>query len=101
MYKRQELDGPETISQIRKIASLKNTPAIFITAKIVPPEVADIMSHDAAVIGLIHKPYDPNEISNIVHSLWSSAEKERSWELTWAEPNWFKVTMNQYAYVGF
>ena len=67
-----ELDGPTTISEIRKIASFKNTPAIFITAKIIPPEVVELMSHDAAVIGLIHKPFDPDEISNRVQSFWDS-----------------------------
>ncbi len=66
------LEGPETISKIRKFELFKNTPAIFITAKIVPAEVADLMSHDAAVIGLIHKPFAPDEISKIVQSLWDS-----------------------------
>jgi CheY-like chemotaxis protein len=51
-----ELDGIATISEIRKIELFKNTPAIFITAKIVPPEIAELVSHDAAVIALIHKP---------------------------------------------
>lgn len=68
-----DLDGPETLSQIRKMALFKATPTIFITAKIIPPEVVDLMSHDAAVIGLIHKPFDPVEISKIVQSLWNSS----------------------------
>ncbi len=67
-----ELDGVETVSEIRKIAPFKSTPAIFITAKIVPPEVVELMSQDAAVIGLIHKPYEPEEISKVVQSLWNS-----------------------------
>jgi len=66
------LDGPETITEIRKIAMFKETPAIFITAKIIPPEVAELMSHDSAVVGLIHKPFDPDDISNMVQSLWNS-----------------------------
>lgn len=67
-----ELDGPETISEIRKMTSFKTTPAIFITAKIVPPEIAELMSYDAAVIALIHKPFDPDEISETVQSLWDA-----------------------------
>jgi len=67
------LDGPETMSQIRKMEFFKTTPAIFITAAIVPPEVTDLMSHDSAVIALIHKPFDPAEISNIVQSFWNSS----------------------------
>ncbi len=67
-----ELDGPATISEIRKMPSFKNTPAIFITAKIVPPEISELMSQDEAVIALIHKPFDPEEISNIVQSFWDA-----------------------------
>jgi len=67
-----DLDGPETMSKIRKIPLCKTTPAIFITAKIVPPEVTELMTHDSAVIALIHKPFDPDEISQIVQSLWDS-----------------------------
>jgi len=67
------LDGTETISKIRKLTLCKTTPAIFITAKIVPPEVADLLSHDVAVIALIHKPYDSAKISETVQSLWDSS----------------------------
>lgn len=70
-----ELDGPMTISKIRKIPPFKHTPAIFITAKIIPPEVVELMSHDAAVIALIHKPFDPDEISERVQSFWDSQTK--------------------------
>lgn len=67
-----ELDGTETITKIRKIPMLKDTPAIFITAEIVPPEIAELMSHDGAVIGLIHKPIVPEELGKVVQSLWNS-----------------------------
>ncbi len=75
-----ELNGPETISQIRKMASFKNTPAIFITAKIVPPEIAELMSHDAAVVGLVHKPFDYKELSEIIQSLWNSHRNAKDLE---------------------
>lgn len=67
-----ELDGTATISEIRKIESFKNTPAIFITSEIIPPEIVELMSHDAAVISLIHKQFDPDELSEIVQSIWNS-----------------------------
>lgn len=51
------LDGPETLQEIRKLPSYKNTPAIYMTAKILPNEIDDLMSHGA--IGIIPKPFDP------------------------------------------
>lgn len=65
-------NGTATISEIRKIASFKNTPVIFITAKIVPPEITELMTHDSAVIALIHKQFEPDEISQIIQSIWDS-----------------------------
>lgn len=69
-----ELDGTATVSEIRKIESFKNTPTIFITAEIIHPEIVELMTHDAAVISLIHKQFDPNELSEIVQSIWNSHE---------------------------
>ena len=66
------LDGPETLSRIRKIKSFESTPAIFITAKIFPKEVEELRSCDDAVIGVIAKPFDPLLLSETVQSEWDS-----------------------------
>jgi len=64
------LDGPQLLSKIRKIKKFKSTPVIFITAKIFPSEITDLMSCDADVLEVIPKPFDPIEISAKVQSTW-------------------------------
>ena len=68
-----ELDGPQTLSQIREIESFKTTPTIFITAKTFPNEVTNLMSCDVDVIGVIPKPFDPITISTTIQSTWNSS----------------------------
>jgi len=62
------LDGPETLQEIRKIAAYKNTPAIYMTAKILPNEIDDLMSQGA--IGIISKPFDPVKLGDEIQFLW-------------------------------
>jgi len=69
-----EIDGPETLSRIRKLQRFKTTPAIFITAKIFPSEVADLLSWGA--ISVISKPFDPVTISANIQSAWDSSQLE-------------------------
>ncbi|MBX2869575.1 MAG: response regulator [Acidiferrobacterales bacterium] len=66
------IDGPETLSRIRRIARFKTTPAIFITAKIFPSEVHDLMSYGA--IDVIAKPFDPVTLSSRIQSVWDELE---------------------------
>ena len=73
-----ELDGPQTLSQIREIESFKTTPTIFITAKTFPNEVTDLMSCDADVIGVIPKPFDPITISTTIQSIWNSSSSKEN-----------------------
>ena len=68
-----ELDGPQVLSKIREIKPFKNTPVIFITAKIFPNEIVDLMSCDADVISVIPKPFDPITISDTIQSTWNSS----------------------------
>ena len=67
------LDGPQTLKKIRQMALFKTTPAIFITAKIFPNEITDLMECDSAVIGLITKPFDPVTISDSIQSMWDDS----------------------------
>jgi len=65
------LDGPETLQEIRKIKAYENTPAIFMTAKILPNEVDELMSKGA--IAVIPKPFDPVTLGSEIQSLWDNA----------------------------
>ena len=68
-----ELDGPTTLAKIREKELFNATPAIFVTAKIFPNEVSELMSCNTDVIGVIPKPYDPTTISASVQSTWDSS----------------------------
>jgi len=68
-----ELDGPLLLAKIREIELFKTTPAIFITAKIFPNEVAELKSCDDGVISVIPKPFDPITLSKIIQSVWNSS----------------------------
>ena len=68
------LDGPETLQEIRKIAAYKNTPAIYMTAKILPNEIDDLMSQGA--IGIISKPFDTVKLGDEIQLLWGKVSVE-------------------------
>ena len=68
-----KLDGPQTLRKIRHMKLFEKTPAIFITAKIFPNEVEDLMKCDSSVIGLIPKPFDPVTISDSIQSMWDAS----------------------------
>ncbi|PSL19699.1 response regulator [Shimia abyssi] len=51
------MTGIETLAALRKIPSLAQTPAIFMTSKNVATEHQDVIQNEAA--GAIQKPFDP------------------------------------------
>lgn len=62
------LDGPTTLQELRKIRSLANTPAVFMTAKVQPQEVAHYKRIGA--IDVIVKPFDPITLSSSLTAVW-------------------------------
>ena len=67
------MDGPGTLAALRDIPSLAEVPAIFMTAKVQPAEVAHYKSLSA--LDVIAKPFDPMGLA---------AEVRRIWELQYA-----------------
>lgn len=63
------LDGPATLKELKKINSLRNIPAIFMTAKIRESEVGDYLSCGA--IGVIAKPFNPMTLSDSIRIFWN------------------------------
>ena len=51
------MDGPATLAALRADAATAGLPVIFMTAKVQPAEVEQLMS--LGVIGVIAKPFDP------------------------------------------
>lgn len=62
------MDGPTTLAALRAQPSLANTPAIFITAKALPSEVARLKS--LGVLDVITKPFDAPTLPARLHALW-------------------------------
>lgn len=64
------LDGPGTLAGLRQKPHLAQTPAIFMTAKVQPQEVAHLQ--DLGALAVIAKPFDPMTLPDQVRSLWST-----------------------------
>ena len=62
------MDGPSTLKALRELKGGANVPAIFMTAKVQPPEVAHYKSLGA--LDVIPKPFDPMALAGQVKSIW-------------------------------
>ena len=67
-----EMDGPTTLEGLRKCENTKNTPVIFMTAKVQATEVAYYKSLGA--LGVIAKPFDPMILATQVRKLWDEKD---------------------------
>jgi len=63
-----DMDGVSTLNAIRKLPGFSITPAMFMTAKVQPQEVAQLLKQGA--IDVIPKPFDPMNLSENIRSLW-------------------------------
>jgi two-component system, OmpR family, response regulator len=63
------LDGPSTFRRLRESALLAEIPVIFMTAKVLPTEIAQLLQLGA--IGVIVKPFDPLKLYGELYSLWN------------------------------
>lgn len=68
------MDGPKAFTKIREIEAFKNTPTIFMTAKIQPEEVNQYIKMGAS--GVIAKPFDPMTLADQVRDNWEKSEKQ-------------------------
>ena len=64
------LDGPSTLLELRKLALTKNTPAIFMTAKVQAQEV-DALKQLPGTIEVIAKPFDPMTLASQLQEAWN------------------------------
>ena len=63
------MDGVTTLHELRQLSGLKNTPAMFMTAKVQPQEIEQLLKEGA--IDVIPKPFDPMTLSENIKSLWA------------------------------
>jgi CheY-like chemotaxis protein len=69
------LDGPSTFGRMRESALIKEIPVIFMTAKVLPAEIAQLL--ELGAIGVIVKPFDPLRLYSELFSLWSKGDTAR------------------------
>lgn len=65
------MDGPSTLVALRQLPGLEKVPVAFMTAKVHPHEVDQLMA--LGVESVIAKPFDPMTLSSQVHSIWEQA----------------------------
>lgn len=65
------LDGPATLKRMRESTTIAAIPVIFLTAKVLPAEVAHFLQLGA--IGVIGKPFDPLKLGDEVLAIWDRA----------------------------
>ena len=63
------MDGPSTLTALKKIPELSNTPAIFMTAKVQPQEIKQLLTYGA--IDVIAKPFDPMTLAETIRNIWN------------------------------
>jgi CheY-like chemotaxis protein len=63
-----DMDGPTTLAELHKQPELANIPAIFMTAKVQPQEVAQLRTMGA--VDVITKPFDPMALSDQIRKIW-------------------------------
>ncbi|MES2205420.1 MAG: response regulator [Pseudomonadota bacterium] len=64
-----QMDGRATLTELRKLPVVCNTPVIFMTVKVQPYEVNEYLSQGA--LGVIAKPFDPLLLSEKILAHWN------------------------------
>jgi two-component system, OmpR family, response regulator len=62
------LDGPSTLKRMRCCAAIADVPVIFLTAKVMPTEISQLLTQGA--IGVLGKPFDPTRLCGDMLDLW-------------------------------
>lgn len=63
------MDGPTTLERLRALPAIAGVPAIFMTAKVQPQEVARYRA--LGTLDVISKPFDPMTLSAMVRTIWA------------------------------
>jgi len=68
------MDGPNTLEALWQLPGLSNIPAIFMTAKVQPDEVAAL--NKSGILEVITKPFDPMDLGDQIRTIWQSYASE-------------------------
>ena len=65
-----EMDGPTTLGHLRGIETLADTPAVFMTAKVMPSDVDRYK--ELGAVDVIAKPFDPMNLATQIQDIWKA-----------------------------
>lgn len=66
------MDGPSTLAALRRLPSLSDVPAVFMTAKVQEMEIKHFKSLGA--LDVVSKPFDPMELANTLREIWEARD---------------------------
>ncbi len=66
-----EMDGPEILRSLRRLPGGENLPAVFMTAKVQPHEIAELK--ELGALDVIPKPFDPMRLPETIRSIWTES----------------------------
>ncbi|MBU1358519.1 MAG: response regulator [Gammaproteobacteria bacterium] len=69
------LSGPETLLALRRDPATAGTPVVFLTAKAMPDQMADLLQFGAT--GVIVKPFDPVRLPQDIVMYWEHGRRRR------------------------
>lgn len=64
------MDGPTTLAELRAKPTTRETPVIFMTAKVQPAEIK--LYQQLGALNVIAKPFDPLTLSDTIRGMWAS-----------------------------
>ncbi len=67
----QDMDGPSTLAELRRLPATAQTPVAFMTAKVQPQELARY--YELGAVDVISKPFDPMALADTVRAVWDKA----------------------------
>lgn len=68
-----DMDGPEVLQKLRGLPGFEAIPAVFMTAKVQPGEVAEYL--DMGAIDVIAKPFDPLTLASQIQEIWNRIQR--------------------------
>ena len=65
-----DMDGPDLLAALRHVPGMASTPAVFVTAKTDPDEIAPLKA--AGAVDVVTKPFDPMTLGDTVQRIWDA-----------------------------
>ncbi|MGX0978400.1 DNA-binding response OmpR family regulator [Roseovarius sp. MBR-51] len=69
-YMMPDMDGKETLRELRSLPGLSEVPVVFMTAR-VNGDFSNSLRRNGA-LAVIAKPFDPVELADHIHALWQA-----------------------------